>query len=376
MRRTPLHPAHQALGARLVDFAGWEMPIQYTSILEEHRAVREAAGLFDVSHMGDLVVRGDGAEDGLRSLLTNDIKGLPEGKGIYGHLLDERGCIIDDTMTFHMLPGTYLHIPNASTASCVAQWIAEHVHQAEVVDVTERVAAMALQGPKAATILQRLTDHDIGALKRMHGAFMTLRTNAEESFLQDVLELDAPVSGVQAYVMRSGYTGEDGFEVLVEASASIPVWNAILEAGREDGIRPCGLGARDLLRLEMGFLLSGTDFDGHQSTLQTGPSWALKWEHDFIGREALLEQRETPYSRLVALEMMEKGIPRHGHVVQYNGRNVGTVTSGTMSPILGKGIALAYVGPESSALGQELDVVIRDRPVRAKVVKLPFIGKR
>lgn len=350
--------------------------MQYTSILEEHRAVREAAGLFDVSHMGDLVVRGAGAEDGLRGLLTNDIKGLPEGKGIYGHLLDERGRIIDDTMTFHVLPGTYLHIPNAATTSRVEQWIRGHV-QAEVADVTERVAAMALQGPKAATILQRLTDHDVGKLKRMHGAFMVLRADAEErAFLPDVLGPDAPADGVQAYVTRSGYTGEDGFEVLVDASASIPVWNAILEAGREDGIRPCGLGARDLLRLEMGFLLSGTDFDGRQTILQTGPSWALKWEHDFIGKEALLAQRETSYSRLVGLELMERGIPRHGHVVQYNGRDVGAVTSGTISPILGKGIALAYVDAEHSAQGQELDVVIRGRPVRAKVVKAPFIGKR
>jgi aminomethyltransferase len=352
------------------------MPIQYTSILEEHRAVREAAGLFDVSHMGDLVVRVEGAEDGLRGLLTNDIKGLPEGKGIYGHLLDERGRIIDDTMTFHMLPGTYLHIPNASTAARVDAWIREHV-RAEVVNVTERVAAMALQGPKAAAILQRMTDFDVGGLKRMHGAFMTLRADARErAFLPDVLGLDAPGDGVQAYVTRSGYTGEDGFEVLVEAASSIPVWNAILEAGRQDGIRPCGLGARDLLRLEMGFLLSGTDFDGQQSTLQTGPPWALKWEHDFVGKEALLQQRDGPYQRLVALELVDKGIPRHGHVVRAAGQDVGAVTSGTLSPILGKGIALAYVDADRSALGQELEVVIRDRPVRAKVVKAPFIGKR
>lgn len=350
--------------------------MQYTSILEEHRAVREAAGLFDVSHMGDLVVRGAGAEDGLRGLLTNDIKGLPEGKGIYGHLLDERGCIIDDTMTFHVLPGTYLHIPNAATATRVGQWIREHV-RAEVADVTERVAAMALQGPKAAAILQRLTDHDVSELKRMHGAFMVLRADVEErAFLPDVLGPGAPADGVQAYVTRSGYTGEDGFEVLVDASASIPVWNAILEAGRGDGIRPCGLGARDLLRLEMGFLLSGTDFDGRQTILQTGPSWALKWEHDFIGKEALLAQRETSYPKLVGLELMEKGIPRHGHVVQHNGHDVGAVTSGSISPILGKGIALAYVDAGHSAQGQELDVVIRGRPVRAKVVKAPFIGKR
>jgi aminomethyltransferase len=377
MKRTALHPAHVSLGARLVDFAGWEMPMQYASILEEHRAVREAAGLFDVSHMGDIIVRGEGAEDGLRGLLTNDIHGLPEGKGIYGHLLDEEGRIIDDTMTFHMLPGTFLHIPNASTTPRVSEWIRDHI-TAEVIDVSERVAAMALQGPKAVAILQRLTDSDVPSLRRMHGAFMVLNVDAPQgrAFLPDVLSLDGPASGVQAYVTRSGYTGEDGFEVLVDAPAAVPVWEAILAAGRGDGIRPCGLGARDLLRLEMGFLLSGTDFNGEQSTLQTGPRWALKWEHDFIGRDAMLKQRDTPYRRLVGLELLERGIPRHGYAVRADGRDVGTVTSGTSSPILGRGIALAYVEPGYASPGQELELVIRDRPVRARAVAPPFIGKR
>ena len=360
----------------MVDFAGWEMPMQYTSILEEHRAVREAAGLFDVSHMGDIIVRGAGAEDDLRGLLTNDIKGLPEGKGIYGHLLDEKGAIIDDTMTFHMLPGTYLHVPNASTAPRVYEWIRRHI-MSEAIDVSERVAAMALQGPRAAAILQRLTNCDVSSLKRMHGAFMTLNVGAKETaFLPDILGLDAPYDGVQAYVTRSGYTGEDGFEVLVSASAAVPVWGAILAAGSEHGLMPCGLGARDLLRLEMGFLLSGTDFDGRQTTLQTGPGWALKWEHEFIGRDALIRLRELPYRRLVGLELQEKGIPRHGYAVRANGRDVGTVTSGSMSPMLGKGIALAYVDPEHASPGEEMEMVIRDRPVRAKVVVTPFIGKR
>ncbi|HPT73900.1 MAG TPA: glycine cleavage system aminomethyltransferase GcvT [Methanomassiliicoccaceae archaeon] len=377
MNRTPLHPAHVALGARLVDFAGWEMPIQYTTILEEHRAVREAAGLFDVSHMGDLIVRGPGAEDGLRSLMTNDIKGLPEGKGIYSHLLDDQGHIIDDTMTFHMLPGTFLHIPNAATTPSVRRWIEERI-SAEVIDVSEQVAALALQGPRSAAILQHLTGSDVQGLKRMHGNFMTLNVDGTDgkAFLPDVLDIDAPSEGVQAYVMRSGYTGEDGFEILVDPSAAVAVWDAILSEGERHGIRPCGLGARDLLRLEMGFLLSGTDFDGTQSTLQTGPRWALKWEHDFIGKEALLEQRERPCPKLVGLELLEKGIPRHGHIVRANGKDVGKVTSGSMSPLLGKGIALAYVGPGCSSPGQELEVIIRDRPVRAKVVMPPFIGKR
>jgi len=362
----------------MVDFAGWEMPVQYTTILEEHRAVREAAGLFDVSHMGDLIVRGEGAEDGLRGLLTNDLRGLALGKGIYAHLLDERGRIIDDTITFHMLPGTYLHIPNASTAPKVYEWVRSRIG-AEVVNVSERVAALALQGPKAAAILQRLTDDDVGGLKRMHGAFMVLKVDAAEgrAFLADVLGLSPPDRGVRAYVTRSGYTGEDGFEILVDNAAAVAVWDAVLSAGREDGLRPCGLGARDLLRLEMGFLLSGTDFDGSQTSLETGPGWVIKWDHEFVGREALAEQRETAYPRLVGIELEGKGIPRHGYPIRTPaGTEIGKVTSGTLSPILGKGIALGYVDTAHAAPGTALEVGIRDSWVSARVVTPPFIKKR
>ncbi len=361
----------------MVDFGGWEMPVQYTSILEEHRAVREAAGLFDVSHMGDLIVRGNGAEEGLRGLLTNDIRGLAVGRGLYAHLLDERGRIIDDTITFHMFPGTYLHIPNASTAPRVYEWVRGHIG-AEVVNVSERVAALALQGPKAAAILQRLTGDDVASLKRMHGAFMVLKVDAPEgrAFLADVLGMDPPAAGVRAYVTRSGYTGEDGFEVLVDNEAAVPVWDALMAAGRPEGLRPCGLGARDLLRLEMGFLLSGTDFDGSQSSLETGPPWVVKWDHQYIGREALLEQRERAYPRLVGLELLGKGIPRHGYPLRApGGEEIGRVTSGTLSPLVGHGIALGYVDAAHAAPGTELEVGIRDAWVKARVVTPPFLKR-
>ena len=352
------------------------MPIQYTSILEEYRAVREAAGLFDVSHMGNLMICGEGAEDDLRSLLTNDIKGIPEGRGIYAHMLDNEGLIIDDAMVFRILSKTYMLMPNAATVSRVEEWIMEHV-QSEVINVTDRIVTLAIQGPRAASILQKLTEYDLSKLKRMRGAFITLQIGEDaQAFLPEIFQVDLPLAGIHSYVMRSGYTGEDGFEILIEADNSILVWNAILDAGHSYGLIPCGLGARDLLRLEMGFLLSGTDFNGEQSTLQTGPEWAIKWEHQFIGRDSLLKQRDKILTKLVGVELLEKAIPRHGNIIRVDGSNIGMITSGTMSPLLGKGIALAYVNEEFSMPGQELDVIIRDKSVQAKVVRLPFIGKR
>ncbi len=380
MKRTPLYEAHIVLGARMVEFGGWEMPVQYTSILEEHRAVREKVGMFDVSHMGDLIIRGEGAEDSLREILTNDIKDLALGKGIYAHVLNEQGKIMDDTFTFRVSLDTYLLIPNASHAQQIYGWVRDHVRGAEVTNVSERVAAIALQGPRAAEVLQRLTDKDLKSVKRLYSDIVDLKVpspSGSERFLPDILNFPAPPPGAtQSYVTRSGYTGEDGFEILVESGAAVAVWNALLSAGKDLGLMPCGLGARDLLRLEMGYLLSGTDFDGTQSTLETGPGWAIKWDHKFIGREAMLKQKECgTYRKLVGIELQDKGIPRHGYLVLVGNREVGKVTSGTLSPILQKGIALAYVDAEHSAEGTKLLVRIRDHEVPAVVVKPPFIRK-
>lgn len=380
MKRTPLYDAHIALGARMVEFGGWEMPVQYTSILEEHRAVRERAGMFDVSHMGDLIIRGAGAEDSLRELLTNDIKDLALSKGIYAHMLNEEGKIMDDTFTFRAGSDTYLLVPNASHAQQIYEWVRDHVRGAIVTNVSERVAAIALQGPRAQEVLQRLTDKDLKSVKRLYSDIVDLKVSSPsgpERFLPDVLNFPAPLPGTtQSYVTRTGYTGEDGFEILVERGAAVAVWNALLAAGKDLGLMPCGLGARDLLRLEMGYLLSGTDFDGTQSTLETGPAWAIKWDHAFIGREAMMKQKERGgYRKLVGLELQNRGIPRHGYPVVVGNREVGMVTSGTLSPILQKGIALAYVDAELTKENTELAVRIRDNDVRAIVVKPPFIRK-
>jgi aminomethyltransferase len=364
----------------MVEFGGWEMPVQYTSILEEHRAVRERAGMFDVSHMGDLIIRGAGAEDSLRELLTNDIKDLALSKGIYAHMLNEEGKIMDDTFTFRAGSDTYLLVPNASHAQQIHEWVRDHVRGAIVTNVSERVAAIALQGPRAQEVLQRLTDKDLKSVKRLYSDIVNLKVSSPsgpERFLPDVLNFPAPLPGTtQSYVTRTGYTGEDGFEILVERGAAVAVWNALLAAGKDLGLMPCGLGARDLLRLEMGYLLSGTDFDGTQSTLETGPAWAIKWDHAFIGREAMMKQKERGgYRKLVGLELQNRGIPRHGYPVVVGNREVGMVTSGTLSPILQKGIALAYVDAELTKENTELAVRIRDNYVRAIVVKPPFIRK-
>jgi aminomethyltransferase len=380
MKRTPLYDAHLALGARMVEFGGWEMPVQYTSILEEHRAVRERAGMFDVSHMGDLIIHGESAESSLRELLTNDIKDLALGKGIYAHMLNEQGKIMDDTFTFRVSPDTYLLVPNASHAPQIYEWVREHIRRAEVVNVSERVASIALQGPRSEEILQRLTDKDLKNVKRLYSDVVDLKVlspSGYERFLSELLNFSAPPSGTtQSYVTRTGYTGEDGFEILVESGAAVPVWNALLAVGKDLGLLPCGLGARDLLRLEMGYLLSGTDFDGTQSTLETGPAWAIKWDHKFIGREAMLTQKECAYRRLVGIELQDKGIPRHGYPVLAGEREVGKVTSGTLSPMLQRGIALAYVNEEQAAEGTKLRVMIRDNEIPATVVKPPFIRRR
>ncbi len=385
MKRTPLYSAHLQAGARIVDFAGWEMPIQYTSILEEHKAVRRAAGLFDVSHMGDLIIRGEGAEDLLRRILTNDIKGFPIGKGMYGHLLDEQGRIIDDSYTFPIAAGQFLFIPNASTKDTVLNWMRKHARREEIIDVTDRLVALALQGPRSQEILQKLTDLDLSTMKKSRGEFVDIRLAIPAcfeptGFLTDLLPEELSQTkikrGERCYITRTGYTGEDGFEILIESASGLHLWRTLLREGEQYGLVPAGLGARDLLRLEMGFLLSGTDFDGSQSTIQTGPPWVIKWSHDFIGKEAMLRQKEEgDYPVLVGLEVTGRGIPRHGYDIKAEGKVIGKVTSGTLSPCLKKGIAMGYVDQPHQAEGTNVVIAIRDNEVPAVVVKPPFIKK-
>jgi aminomethyltransferase len=396
VKRTPLYQEHVELGAKLISFAGWEMPVFYNSIIEEHLAVRRAAGIFDVSHMGDLIIRGKDAKDLIRRLITNELEGVEIGKAVYGHILDEEGRIIDDVIVYHWREGEYLMVPNAATTERVLGWVNAHKTTQEVIDVSERLGCIALQGPKAVEVLRDLTLFDLATLKHMSCGFMELFAEGQDignliegfrpsGFLCDLIprQFRPGTKGTlgdfseTCFVSRTGYTGEDGFEILLERDSVPSLWRILLHVARSKGLSPCGLGARDTLRLEMGYLLSGTDFDGTQTSLQTGPPWVIKPDHDFIGKEALARQQATDgYERLVCLELLEKGIPRHGYFIHAAGEMVGKVTSGTLSPCLRKGIAMGYVRPPYHLLGAELDIAIRGASVKAKVVKAPFYRRK
>jgi aminomethyltransferase len=392
MLRTPLYDLHVKFGAKMVPFGGWDMPLQYSSIIEEHLAVRKAAGIFDVSHMGDIIIRGEGAKELLAKLVTNNVENLPVDKGIYCHILNDDGQIIDDTIVYHFEEGMYLMVPNAATTERVLAWVRAHADKQEIADVSRRLACIALQGPKAAEVLENLTFSDLGQIKRNSSELTVLFADPEitegiidryqpSGFLCDIVATKCkPNTKGQlgfietGYLCRTGYTGEDGFEILVENSVAPVLWQALLKAGKGYGIKPCGLGARDTLRLEMGFLLSGTDFDGSQTSLETGPSWVVKLQRDFIGKEALLRQKASgDYPHLVCLELMEKGIPRHGYQIVVAGDVVGTVTSGTLSPCLKRGIAMGYVREPFHREGTEVDIIIRGASAKAKVVMPPFV---
>ncbi len=381
MQKTPLHSAHVALGAKMVEFAGWEMPIQYTSIIDEHMAVRQKAGVFDVSHMGAFVIRGKGAGTLINKLSTNDVAGVPQWKCVYTHMLDDEGKILDDTIITVLGENEFFMVPNAATAAKMRRWIDSHLSGQTLSDESSALAKIAVQGPTAKDVLGRLTSANLTKIGWFHGAFLRLDrlsvtgVRPTTSLLKD-RAMNDPGKGVAAFVSRTGYTGEDGFEIFCENSDAIGVWNAILEQGKEFGLKPIGLGARDTLRLEKALLLSGTDFDGRQSSLQTGPGWVVHWDHDFIGRQYMMKQKESgTYDKLVCMTCEGRGIPRHGYPIASGGRDLGKVTSGTLSPVLRKGIAMGYVPLAMSSVGTNVEIQVRDASVPAEIVKPPFVRR-
>ena len=340
----------------MVEFAGWEMPVQYSGVIEEHQAVRRHAGLFDVSHMGEIEVRGAGALDFCQSISANDVGRIGEFQAQYNLLLNDSGGVVDDVI-FYRLPGEVFFIcVNASNTDKDYRWIAARAGgAAEVENVSAKYAQLALQGPAAARIIQSLTTADLGTMKSFHFAF-------------------ADVAAVRCLVARTGYTGEDGFELYCNAPDAEKLWTALLQAGAPDGLVPTGLGARDTLRLEKAYPLYGHELDDATTPLEAGLEWVTKFSKpNFAGRDALLKQKQEGIKRkLVGLELIGAGIARSGHELFKDGRAIGRVTSGTKSPSLGKAIALAYVLIGEAELGNEIDVDIRGRRVRAKVVALPF----
>ena len=355
LKRTPLYGLHRELGAKLIDFGGWEMPVQYEGILEEHRAVRERAGIFDVSHMGELEVTGPGALETLQELTPNDVGRLEDGRCHYSAFLTERGTFVDDLLVYRRAADSYLLVVNASNREKDFAWAASRARGGtRVEDRSDAYALLAVQGPKAGPLLARVASQDPSVLP-YYGFFMT------------------EVVGEAALVSRTGYTGEDGFEIYLSPDAAEKVFRALLEAGREDRVVPCGLGARDTLRLEAKMALYGNDIDDTVTPWEAELAWIVKMKKgNFTGRHALARQKEEGVPRkLIGFEMVDRGIARHGHPAATPAGD-GIVTSGTHSPSLGKPIGLALLPTAATAVGTEFQVNIRGRSARARVVPTPF----
>lgn len=360
MKRTAFYSIHKQLGAKLVEFGGYEMPVSYSSILEEHRTVRAAVGVFDVSHMGEFEIRGPGALALVQRVTSNDASKLAPSKVQYTSMCYPDGGIVDDLLAYH-LGDRYMLVVNAANTSKDLAWIQSHAGdaQAEISDTSDAVSLLAVQGPKSLSTLQKLTAVDLSSIP-----YYTFASGK--------------IAGTDAIISRTGYTGELGFELYCDSSVSTAerLWNAVMEAGKEWGIKPIGLGARDTLRLEMGFCLYGNDIDQTTNPLEAGLGWITKLEKgDFIGREALLRvKQEGVRRRLVGFTLEEgKAFPRHGYELRSGGRNVGHVTSGTVSPVLERGIGMGYVEAGLAGTNADLNVLIRTKEVRAEIVRMPFI---
>jgi aminomethyltransferase len=358
-KKTPLFDTHQRLGAKLIDFGGWLMPVQYCGIIEEHNAVRNAAGLFDVCHMGEFDVAGPKAEDFLNRLVTNDVSRIVDGQCLYTPMCYENGTIVDDLIIYRHNREHYMLIVNAGNIAKDWAWANKNkMPGATLRNDSDATGLLALQGPLSPGILQNITDFPLKDLKKFR--FATMK-----------------VAGVDALVSRTGYTGEDGFEICVKSADTATVWDAIMRAG-QDQLQPVGLGARDTLRLESAMMLYGNDIDDTTTPIEAGIGWTVKAEkRDFIGKKVLAKQKEDGTDRkLVGFKILGGGIARHGHKVQVNGREAGYVTSGTFSPTLKSAIGLAYIPVANTAVGSIFDVIIRDKPVQAEVVQTPFISKK
>jgi aminomethyltransferase len=355
LKETPLHAVHCAMGAKMVAFGGWDMPVQYRGILEEHRAVRSAAGLFDVSHMGEVEVRGPSALAALQRLTTNDVSRLQVGQVQYSALATDAGTFVDDLTVYRLAQDHYVVTLNASNIEKDVRWMRERTPGVEFIDRSDETALVAIQGPQALRILQQLTSADLAAIPYYWSARGT-------------------VVGEAAVLSRTGYTGEDGFEIYLSPHRVAALWNALLEAGSSLGLVPCGLGARDTLRLEAKMALYGNDIDEQHTVLEADLGWIVKLQKgEFIGREALSRQKAEGITRkLVGFEMVGRGIARTHYPILKGGERIGEVTSGAPSPWLRKNIGLGYVAVAHAAVGTEIEILIRDQPVAARVVQTPF----
>ncbi len=357
LKRTPLYSVYSQYGGKTVEFGGWDMPVQFSGIIAEHEAVRQRAGLFDVSHMGEFEVVGQDARPYLQHVVTNDVDKLTPGRALYSPMCNEQGGTIDDLLIYCFADNRFWVVVNAGNIDSDFAWMSEQAtgYQVKLTNLSQAVALLALQGPKAVDILAQLTD----------AAVQNIPYYQFE---------EGRVNGVKAIISRTGYTGEDGFELYVDAEHAVSLWEALLTKGESFGLVPCGLGARDTLRLEARMPLYGHELTRDISPLEAGIGFSVKLDKgDFIGCTALSAQKQAGLKRkVVGIEMLERGIPRAGYPVLMDDRQVGVVTSGTMSPTLKKPIALALVEIDAAAVGTACFVQIRDKKVAATVVKTPF----
>ena len=357
MKKVALNDVHTALGAKMVPFAGFNMPVQYAGVNAEHETVRKAVGVFDVSHMGEFILKGEGALDLIQKVTSNDASKLFDGKIQYSCFPNEEGGIIDDLLVYRIDEKTYMLVVNASNIEKDLNWITKYnSFGVDINDISDRTSLLAVQGPKAAEALQSLTDVDLSAME-----YYTFKKGT--------------FAGVDnVLISATGYTGAGGFELYFDSSHSEAIWNKIFDAGEPFGIKPIGLAARDTLRLEMGFCLYGNDIDDTTSPLEAGLGWITKFTKDFVNSENLAAQKEKGVERkLIGFEMIDRGIPRHDYeIVDADGNPIGKVTSGTQSPSLQKAIGIGYVSTGFAKEGTEIFINIRDKKVKAKIVKFPF----
>lgn len=359
LKRTPLFHAYETFGAKTIDFGGWELPVQFSSIKEEHEAVRTKAGLFDVSHMGEVDVKGQDALPFLQRLLTNDVSKLTDGKALYTAMCYEDGGTVDDLLVYQKEKNHYLLVINASNIEKDVDWLLKHQGEDDVLikNISDQIALLALQGPLAADIIKEVAGEEVTSLKPF-----TFLSKAE-------------VANKEVLVSRTGYTGEDGFEIYCQSEDAVHIWSALLEAGQPKGLIPCGLGARDTLRFEARLPLYGQELTKDISPLEGGIGFAVKTdkEADFIGKAALKKQKEEGLKRkLVGIEMIDKGIPRTDYPVFSGEKRVGIVTTGTQSPTLKKNVGLALIETSVAELGAEVEVQVRKKRLKAKIVATPF----
>lgn len=362
LQRTPLYEQHVALGARLVEFSGWEMPVQYSGILQEHHAVRTHAGLFDVSHMGEFKVEGTGALAFLQYLVPNDVTRLAVHQCLYTQLCLPTGGVIDDLLICRLDEIDYMLVVNAGNIDDDFAWVqeqAQHFQNITIINQSATTALLALQGPAAQTILQPLTPIDLAAIRYYHS-------------------MPGQVNDINCLISRTGYTGEDGFELYCAPVDVVRLWQTLLTVGAPHGLLPAGLGARDTLRLEAGMCLYGHELDRQTNPLEARLGWSVKLnKDDFIGRAALLEtKRQGPQRMLVGIEMLERGIPRSGYPLYHDGQQIGTLTSGAPGPTVRKNIGMGYVLAAYASPGTPVQVDIRGKQLAAQVVALPFYKRR